>query len=384
MAKIAFFSFPSRGHIHPTLAVIKELVRRGEEITYFSTKRFRTMIRDTGARFGSYPPEVAMPDRGPGPFARVTSTVETLCAFSRTILDHQLAPLQAFQPTHILFDSFAPWGMFLARSLGLPAIASVPSILINAAIDARYGREQPTDASLSPDWYASIRTRSELLPTAPRPEELLQTYGDFNIVYTSRLFQPMAAVFDDRFEFVGPCFEFDGCIPPQLDDDRPLILISLGTVYGNQDFFRRCSEELAGGPWRTVTLDGSQSQASQIGLLRRCAVFLTHGGMNSVQEALYHGVPMILAPQAADQFWISARVAELGAGIRLGGIRECVNAILSNPEYRVAAQRIGQSLRAAGGHMRAADTIQSFMTRSARSATLASDINVPAVRPGVR
>ena len=39
--------------------------------------------------------------------------------------------------------------------------------------------------------------------------------------------------------------------------------------------------------------------------------------MNSVQEALYYGVPLAMAPQAADQFWISARASELGAALVL-------------------------------------------------------------------
>lgn len=36
--------------------------------------------------------------------------------------------------------------------------------------------------------------------------------------------------------------------------------------------------------------------------------------MNSTMEALYHGVPMLLAPQDALQKLIATRVAELGLG----------------------------------------------------------------------
>jgi UDP:flavonoid glycosyltransferase YjiC (YdhE family) len=89
--------------------------------------------------------------------------------------------------------------------------------------------------------------------------------------------------------------------------------------------------------------------------------------MNSVQEALYHGVPLVMAPQAADQFWISTRASELGAALVLdplrmepGAIRAAVARILSHPDYASAAARIGQSLRAAGGHTQAADEIQRF------------------------
>jgi MGT family glycosyltransferase len=106
----------------------------------------------------------------------------------------------------------------------------------------------------------------------------------------------------------------------------------------------------------------------QVEILRRASAFVTHGGMNSVQEALYYGVPMVLVPQAADQFWISTRTAELGAGVTLdsswlkpGAIRASVTAVLSGGGYAAAAARIAQSLHNAGGHTKAADEIQRLL-----------------------
>jgi UDP:flavonoid glycosyltransferase YjiC (YdhE family) len=93
--------------------------------------------------------------------------------------------------------------------------------------------------------------------------------------------------------------------------------------------------------------------------------------MNSVQEALYYGVPLVMAPQAADQFWISARAAQLGAAVVLdpsrmkaGDIRASVAKVLSGERYTSAAARIARSLHAAGGHEKAADEIQSFVART--------------------
>ncbi len=384
MPRIIYFSFPAHGHVNPTLPLMRELVFRGNEVIYFSTERFRPVIENTGAEFCAYTPRVAMPAHGPGPFAQVSTTLETLFDFSRAILDHHFDQVRAWQPAHIMYDSFAPWGKFVAQLLRLPSIASVPSILINAEIDGRYGRGQAGDPRLTPEWHAEFESRCHALPTAPAPPQLLQSYGDLNIVYTSRAFQPMAEAFDEqRFQFVGPCFDARESAPATTNG-RPLVLISLGTVYGNPDFFRRCSEELAGTPWHIVFLDGRRSQISQIDLLQGCSAFVTHGGMNSVQEALYYGVPMVLAPQATDQFWISARVAELGAGVLLRTVREDIERILSDGKYAAAAQRIGANLRASGGPMRAAYFIQDFMSKSANKPMLASDSNSPTVRPGVR
>jgi MGT family glycosyltransferase len=163
------------------------------------------------------------------------------------------------------------------------------------------------------------------------------------------------------------------------------VLVSLGTVYGRRpDFLRKCMEELAYGPWQVVLATGGDSSIGdrapanfivrpsvpQVDILRRAAAFVTHGGMNSVQEALYYGVPLVMAPQAADQFWISARAAELGAGrvldasrLPAGAIRASVAKVLTSAGYASAAARIAQSLHTAGGHTKAADQIQMGMGR---------------------
>lgn len=392
MGRIVYFSLPTRGHVNPTLGVIRELVRRGHEIVYYCTEQFRQDIEGTSALFRVYSPGFQWPEEGPGPFAQVSTTLETLLALSCSTLDHHLEEVRALQPTHVMYDSFAPWGGFFAQLLRLPSIASVPSILVNGDIDARYGARpggEVEDPRLTPEWYAAFRARSQASLghygiTETSPPKLLQSYGDLNVVYTSRLFQPSAEAFDgDRIQFVGPCIEFrPQAAPFQFErlDGRPLVLVSLGTVYGNPRFFRECMEQLADAPWQVVLSTGVHYDLGplpsnfivryfvpQIELLRRAAAFVTHAGMNSVQEALYHGVPMVMAPQAADQFWISGRVAELGAGLVLesGAIRSSVAKVLVCADYRAASERIGGSLRAAGGHMRAADEIERFMNTQA-------------------
>jgi MGT family glycosyltransferase len=385
MARIVYFSFPAQGHVNPTLPVIHELASRGEQVVYFGTQRFFRAIRAAGADFHPYTWRIRMPDHGPGPFAQVSTTLETLLEFCEAVLDDHLDEVRKSRPTHIMFDSFAPWGGMLARLLDLPTIASVPSILINREIDARYGagpERPPEDPRLTAQWFAAFRTECHdrllgyHLPEPLTPPQLLQTYGDLNL----------AESFDQRcFQFVGPCCSFRPDAPPfpfERLDDRPLVLVSLGTVYGRQtEFLRKCMVELANGPWQVVAATGEEcslrdsipanfivrSRVPQIDILRRTAAFVTHGGMNSVQEALYFGVPMAIAPQAADQFWIAARAAELGAAVVLdstrvkpGAIRASVSAVLSGTRYAAAAARVAQSLHAAGGPARAADEIQQF------------------------
>jgi MGT family glycosyltransferase len=393
MNRILYFSFPAHGHLNPVLPVLRELIRRRCEIACHSTEPFRPGIQQTGAAFYNYGPEFRMPERGPGPFARVSTTLEALLALTVAVLEHCLEPARQIRPNLVLFDSFAPWGPLIARLLGVPAAASIPSILINAEIDRRY-RKAPEipDPQLTPEWYAGFerRCRKALRPyrlrDSPSPPQLLQSYADFNLVYTSRTFQPLAEDFDSRrFRFVGPCLEFRSDPPPfpfERLDARPLVFVSKGTVYGEQPgFFRQLVEELADAPWQVVVSAGQVAEqlapfpgnflvrpfVPQLEILKWAGAFLSHGGMNSVQEALYFGVPLVLSPQAADQFWISSRVAELGAGVVLprnaepGSMRAALERVLTGPAYCTAARHIGDSLRAAGGAVRAASEIQDYM-----------------------
>lgn len=94
--------------------------------------------------------------------------------------------------------------------------------------------------------------------------------------------------------------------------------------------------------------------------------------MNSASEALYYGVPLLLAPQSADQPWVARRVSQLGAGrllrprdMRPDRLRQRVEDMLSDLSYARASGRISQTLREAGGYVRAADAIQRLLGQGA-------------------
>ena len=59
----------------------------------------------------------------------------------------------------------------------------------------------------------------------------------------------------------------------------------------------------------------------QLDILSRANVFITHCGMNSVSEALYYEVPLVMFPQTPEQGAVAARAKEflesLDAGIKM-------------------------------------------------------------------
>ena len=49
----------------------------------------------------------------------------------------------------------------------------------------------------------------------------------------------------------------------------------------------------------------------------RTRLFITHGGLGGVQEAIFNAVPMLGLPIVNDQFSIMAKVSNKGAGLTL-------------------------------------------------------------------
>jgi MGT family glycosyltransferase len=106
----------------------------------------------------------------------------------------------------------------------------------------------------------------------------------------------------------------------------------------------------------------------QLQVLDRAALFVTHGGMNSVNEAMRAGVPTLVVPQGADQPLVARRVVELGAGLALrteDATAETVLALarrlLDEPRFREAADAQRAAQQQAGGAQRAADELEQYL-----------------------
>ena len=55
----------------------------------------------------------------------------------------------------------------------------------------------------------------------------------------------------------------------------------------------------------------------QLAVLQRASAFVTHGGMNSVSESLFFGVPLVVVPQMGEQAIVGRQVEALSAGLYL-------------------------------------------------------------------
>ncbi|WNG41601.1 glycosyl transferase [Archangium violaceum] len=385
MARGAFFNVPLHGHVNATLPVVRELVDRGEDITYYLTDAFRPQVERAGARFHRYESTLEreigfLPARMPGE--------------SRHVLSQLLEAVRAERPDYLVYDPMCLWARMIGQLLRIPAITFRPTMAINpqAGPFAAFLRSR---VSAFPGVFEQAAkelgelTREYGLP----PTDLMGMLGQvepLNLVCVPRSFQPGGDTFDERFVFVGPSIRprgDAGDFPFAHLAEGPTLYISLGTIFNNwPEFYRMCFTAFGGTRWRVVLATGHAVNPAELGpipdnflvrpsvpqleVLERTDVFLTHGGANSLMEAFSYGVPVVVIPQMAEQPLNAHRVVELGLGLALDKdtvtveqLQQAVARVSSEPEFRTKMRALQQDVRGSGGYHRAAEAILEFRAR---------------------
>jgi uncharacterized protein (TIGR00661 family) len=103
----------------------------------------------------------------------------------------------------------------------------------------------------------------------------------------------------------------------------------------------------------------------QTSILPQVDLVITHGGNNTVTEALYFGKPMVVLPLFWDQYDNAQRIHETGLGVRLDTYGHEPEELLGAVDRLLADRALGErlaalsaSLQAAPGTARAADLIE--------------------------
>lgn len=401
MARIAVLSVPAYGHLNPVLPIVRRLVERGHQVTVFNEASFEPLIVATGAQFGAYPPVIHLED-----FSRtlkdgdMIAWIEMILSATGPLLTALTRKFRPDPPDLLVFDGVALWGEMLASKLKLPSVA-ISTTFMSDAFARRWGevvRDALSTTRLVPHFvWDAMRILPHGVLNLPHTLPLVPRRGDVTLMLTSRAFHPPSRRRDEaNFVFVGcaidaatrrETFDFGRL------DGRPLLYISLGTLHhGNTAFFDTCITAFRDFPGQVLLSVGRGSDLSrysgapanfifadavpQLAVLERTSVFLTHGGLNSVHEGLWHGVPMVAVPQQIEQLHNAEAMAAAGAGVVLhsgshgataAALRDAVAKVMADREhYAAAAAKIGASLREGGGIEEAASIIE-------RQASMRSD-----------
>ncbi|MEV6350497.1 nucleotide disphospho-sugar-binding domain-containing protein [Actinoplanes sp. NPDC051851] len=369
-ASLLFVPYSTPGHVHPMLPVMAELVAAGVTVRALVGDRFAPMIRATGAAVTVLEavPDVFVPDgfSGAGRFLidrsrRPLRNVRAAGQLARELRTHR--------PDLTVLDPMLGWADRVTRRTGFRSalfnttFADGP--LVRAAIGRGSGRYLP-----------SVRRHS-------RPGRLV-------LAHTLLDLQPAAETLPASVHLVGPLIRSDEPEVPPAERDTPLLYVSPGTVFSRApSFFQGLGAAFEGRPWQVVVATGPIDPARlppmpanvrmardlpQLSILRRCSVFLTHAGMNSVMEGLAAGVPMALIPRSAEQRFIADQLVRLGVGeyALLDGhdparLYVGITELAADPAVRAAAVAWRHQLAGVDGPARAAALLTAEATRESPS-----------------
>lgn len=402
IAKVLVINYLGEGHVNPSIGLIRELVTRGEQVTYYTSALYKEKLMHTGAEIRLISPRAQAlmnellagfdqsKNQGKSP---IIGNMDKMMEAMEWITDDILIDIQHESYDYVLFDAQNFPGKWIADIKKLPSYSLWSTFASNdkANFFKKVMEKWPEDMKKQ-----FLEVREQMAKTTKRLE---QKYGvtipsflsgmavesELHIVFTSHLFQPESELYGDNYLFVGPSI---GDRQEQLDFsiaqlNRPVVYMALGTIVNKRvDLYQMCIEALKNQDVTVVLSIGNQLSPHDIGyipdnfivrnyvpqldVLKHSDVFITHCGMNSTSEGLYFGNPLVMLPLVNDQPVVAEQVEKLGAGLLLDTenldadtLRKSVQEALQNPAYKGNSMKISDSFREAGGYKRAVDELLS-------------------------
>ena len=393
-SRFLFVVPPLVGHINPAVGVAAELAARGHESAWACADP-GLVRRLAGADATVFPCAGPVPGSGDGVRPPDLRGPEAL----KFLWERFLAPLA---------EEMAPGVAAAVREFGPDVVVADQQALAGGLVAERLGLPWATSATTSAEF-------TDVLSGMPKVEEWLNELLDglrdrvgnpadsadprfsphLVLAFSTPEFVGPEARTGDQIRYVGPSVA-DRPAPPGfpwdwLDPARPTVLVTLGTA--NTDvgarFLSECQAAARERADRTQTVivdpagaihsageDKEEDRGDdkgvlivpsvpQLPLLERVDAVVCHAGHNTVCEALWHGVPLVVAPIRDDQPVVAGQVVAAGAGIRVRFGRvtapklgASIDAVLHEPGYRFAAGRIRTAFRAAGGASAAATHLE--------------------------
>jgi len=374
MAKILIINLPAYGHVNPTLALARELSNRNHQVSYLITEEFREEIEATGATVISYSERI-----------KNLPSVESLATHVPIIYEMALDIGASYDC--IFYEMVFYLGKQLGEVLNKPTVHLISTFAFNKKIMDNVLKGHAVKPEISHQRNALFQHYQKSLTDVP----------GLNLVYTSREFQVYGEDFDPKtYKFVGPSIS-KRIIKTDIPFDslkETVIYISLGTISSiSNDFFKTCVKAFSGMDASVIIAVGKKvdinslcsipsnflvyQSVPQLEVLKYTDVFITHGGMNSVHESIYYGVPVVAIPQRADQPFVAKRLADLSLGkviqndeLSVENLKSSVNEVLTNPVYKLNMDKMRELMINAGGYKSSVDEIEKYIAAHLEKAAI--------------
>lgn len=369
--KILFINLPYSGHVIPTIGLVKELIKQGCDVTYMLPFDWEEMVAESGATFYGYKNHKQLAEQMKYAFAAAEEIIE--------------------QYDFVIYEQFFFLGKHLAEKYNKPVARVFTAPATNKKLMDDFITAKGPLSIFKHKWIARAFTKDIAknisLKTDNWLDEIVYNPPELNLVYTLREYQPYIEAFsEEQYKFLGPSvyerkeekFEF-------VKADRPLVYISIGTVLkGAVSFFQNCVEAFRNENVDVIISVGKQFNISklkdvpenvhiypsvpQLQVLKWADVFVTHGGMNSVSEAMVYGTPMVVIPFVSDQPVNAECIQKLGVGKRLEYsdvnqkvLKETVFSVIMDKEIKAHMKKVQNLIAEAPGNKGGAEIIIEYI-----------------------
>ncbi|MCK8501395.1 glycosyltransferase [Myxococcus fulvus] len=396
MSRILIATSPEKGHINPMMGVAQWLRRLGHTVGWLCIPEPSPQLSTLGVEVLHLPAaahEAPGIETGGEALARLVRDEATLGRWIRgllldavpTLLEPVSEVVRAFRPDVMALDGMQYAAVLAAHREGIPwaGVSSALSLL-----------EPMEDYGLRRNVRALASERAALFAQHGfdarfRNCECLSPR--LNIIFATEDFLGPDAGLPPATQLVGPS------IPPEPRGDevdfpwerlgtRPVVYVSFGSQISWQPTLFRTIAEAAAPLGVTLVLSAGEladtdfacslpgdvvavPYTPQRQLLPRTSAFVSHGGANSVMEALTAGVPLLLLPVCNDQPIQAHFLQKSGAGLALSpdtlSVEDCRAALRQlldeGTPLRAKVSAISKAYQARDGAKEAAERIAALV-----------------------
>jgi len=396
--RVLCLTIPERGHLHPLLPTLRRLRDRGHDVILAAGRDVSGVAPDLACDVIDAPPPPATFLTSGKAFAERLRDAAWLRSWIEALLIDAARPLIA--PARALIDRHRPDVLVIDPMLYGAVIAAAKAGVPWAAVSSSLNPLTPPSmrAPLTDTLDALAAKRAALFSSQGvdvppfRVADALSPWR--TIAFSCDAYAPRRGFDDDvHIDSVGAPFDDDDVAAAVLDDDTRAFLAANGSAgvlyasFGSQAFHQ---PTLFHAVFRAADACGLRVIASvgdliddddfvraapqtahlvrfapQLALLPHIDVAISHGGANSVVEALRLARPLVLLPLCNDQHLQAHFLERSGCGVVVdpddadveGRLRDAISLVRADA-CRARTQTIAHALADAGGPARAATLIE--------------------------
>jgi UDP:flavonoid glycosyltransferase YjiC (YdhE family) len=422
---VMFVSLPLLGHANQMIAIAQELVCRGYQVSFVIAEEARQWIANTNAHFIPWELRLETTDEGiddnKQDLWQKSSQEPSIWRSEKIMLNglidsyvsmyKTLKPIfQQYSPDLLVIDRAVIPAIDLAQQMNLPYI--IQTRFLGNFVPAnskypRFGTSYSVHMNLwqrclnffRPYWLLlhflpAMRKLNQVRSQCTDQKKLNDPFSQHPMIVGTAFGIEIPRPLPPFVHLVGPIFpKTVKPLSPSLSkwleegkESQGVVYIAFGTLATLEAWQAKALVEgLTDNRFRVLwslpknqqhllpTLPSSfriEDFVPQQTVLSHAAVraFVSHCGMNSINEALYWGKPILALPFFGDQHYNAARIVDLGVALKLNKqsfdsaeVRQKINHLLSNPSYTDAARQMAVILKSTGGLDKAADIVETML-----------------------